>query len=157
MPRRSSTASPTGTESGRWGIAGWLALAAAACAHAPQPSPVAAPGPYFEEGLASFYSDHLSGHLTASGEPYQPDALTAAHRRLPLGTQVEVVSLTSGRSVLVRINDRGPYVGGRIIDLSRAAAARIGLVGLMRVGLRLRDPPADSAASDAEPGKPRRE
>jgi rare lipoprotein A len=67
------------------------------------------------------YSAWFAGQTTASGEPYDPAALTAAHRTLPLGTMVTVTSLSSGRSVQVRINDRGPYVEGRIIDLSRAA------------------------------------
>jgi rare lipoprotein A len=116
-----------------------LALALVACAHAAPmpPKPESAPvNPYLEQGVASVYADSLAGRLTASGEPYQPTALTAAHRSLPLGTRVQVVSLSSGRSVWVRINDRGPFVQGRIIDLSRAAAAQIGLVGLMRVGLQ---------------------
>ena len=114
-----------------------LALALVACAHA-APKPEGAPAnPYLEEGVASVYADSLAGRVTASGEPYQPLALTAAHRSLPLGTRVQVVSLSNGRSVWVRINDRGPFVRGRIIDLSRAAAAQIGLVGLMRVGLQV--------------------
>ena len=114
-----------------------LALALVACAHvAPKPESALASA-YLEEGVASVYADSLAGRLTASGEPYQPLALTAAHRSLPLGTRVQVVSLSNGRSVWVRINDRGPFVRGRIIDLSRAAAARIGLAGLMRVGLQV--------------------
>jgi len=117
-----------------------LALTLVACAHvAAKPSePEAAPArPYFQQGVASVYADSLAGRLTASGEPYQLTALTAAHRSLPLGTRVLVISLSNGRSVWVRINDRGPFVQGRIIDLSRAAATQIGLVGLMRVGLQM--------------------
>lgn len=83
-------------------------------------------------GVASFYSDPQP---TASGERFNPNAMTAAHRTLPMGTRVRVTHLGSGRSVVVRINDRGPYVGGRIIDLSRAAADELGIrsAGLARV------------------------
>jgi rare lipoprotein A (peptidoglycan hydrolase) len=108
------------------------AAAVAGCAHS---KPVAiAPSiapevPAFHEvGLASFYANDLAGRLTANGERYQPDALTAAHRRLPFGTHVRVTARRSGRSVVVRINDRGPYVAGRIIDLSHEAARRIGML-----------------------------
>ena len=84
-----------------------------------------------EEGIASWYggADGFEGKPTASGEIYDSSLLTAAHRELPLGTLVEVSSLESGKSVRVRINDRGPFVKGRIIDLSRAAAGRLDLVG----------------------------
>ena len=80
-----------------------------------------------QEGEASFYADSLSGHKTASGEPYDKNALTAAHRTLPLGTKVKVTYLKTGKSVEVVINDRGPHVAGRIIDISGAAAKKIGL------------------------------
>jgi rare lipoprotein A len=76
-------------------------------------------------GHASWYALHSR---TASGEQMNPDELTAAHRSLPFGTRVLVENLTNGRSVVVRINDRGPFVGGRIIDLSKAAAASIGMI-----------------------------
>jgi rare lipoprotein A len=77
-------------------------------------------------GHASWYTLHSR---TASGEQMDPGELTAAHRSLPFGTRVLVENLTNGRSVLVRINDRGPFVGGRIIDLSKAAAQSIGILG----------------------------
>jgi rare lipoprotein A len=77
-------------------------------------------------GHASWYALHSR---TASGEMMNPNELTAAHRSLPFGTRVLVENLNNGRSVVVRINDRGPFVGGRIIDLSKAAAASIGMVG----------------------------
>src|SRR5262245_2675046 len=77
-------------------------------------------------GHASWYALHSR---TASGEQMNPSELTAAHRSLPFGTRVLVENLANGRSVLVRINDRGPFVGGRIIDLSKAAAESIGMVG----------------------------
>ncbi len=78
-------------------------------------------------GVASWYGDDFAGQETASGEPFDPDALTAAHKTLELGSRVRVTSLRTGESVVVRINDRGPYVEGREIDLSRAAAERIGV------------------------------
>lgn len=83
---------------------------------------------FTQTGVASMYSDQLAGHRTSTGEPYDPNAMTAAHPTLPLGSWVSVRG--PGGSVLVRINDRGPYVAGRIIDLSRAAAQAIGLPGL---------------------------
>lgn len=76
-------------------------------------------------GEASWYQ---MGHTTANGESYNPDGLTAAHRNLPFGTEVRVHNLGNGRSVNVRINDRGPFVSGRIIDVSRGAARQLGLV-----------------------------
>lgn len=76
-------------------------------------------------GTASWYQ---MGHTTASGERYNPDGLTAAHPSLPFGTMVTVKNLRNGRSVRVRINDRGPFVKGRIIDVSRGAARRLGLI-----------------------------
>lgn len=79
-------------------------------------------------GRASFYADLLHGRPTSSGERYDRDALTAAHRTLPLGTLVQVTNLNNLRSVTVRVNDRGPFTGSRLIDLSRAAAQRLGYV-----------------------------
>jgi rare lipoprotein A len=80
-------------------------------------------------GKASWYGPRFHGRKTANGEIFDQHAMTAAHRRLPLGTIVAVTSLDTGRTVKVRINDRGPYVRGRIIDLSRAAARKLGLIG----------------------------
>jgi rare lipoprotein A len=81
------------------------------------------------QGLASWYGgvDDLGGVDTASGEPLNPGAYTAAHRTLPFGTKVRVTFLKTGKSTVVQVNDRGPFVPGRIIDISRAAAAEIGL------------------------------
>lgn len=81
-------------------------------------------------GGASWYQ---SGSRTANGEAFRPDGLTAAHRSLPFGTRVRVTNLTNGRSVVVRINDRGPFVGGRVIDLARGAGRAIGMGGVSRV------------------------
>lgn len=82
-----------------------------------------------QSGEASWYSVTFQGHLTANGERYDGGALTAAHRTLPLGSYVRVRSLATGKSIVVRINDRGPYVKGRVIDLSYAAAEALGLPG----------------------------
>jgi rare lipoprotein A len=90
-------------------------------------------------GVASYYADSLSGRPTASGEPYDPKALTAAHRTLPFGTLVEV-SRDDGRSVVVRVNDRGPFgKKKRLIDLSRRAAEELGMVkaGVVNVTVRV--------------------
>ena len=81
-----------------------------------------------ETGEASWYGARHHGRRTASGEPFDMHALTAAHRTLPFGTLCRVTSLRSGRTVIVRINDRGPYAKGRIIDLSHAAAAVIDMI-----------------------------
>jgi len=79
-------------------------------------------------GMASWYGEKHHGRKTASGEIFDMNKLTAAHRSLPFGTRVRVRSLSTGKSVEVRINDRGPYAGGRAIDLSRAAAERLGII-----------------------------
>lgn len=95
--------------------------------------------PYYQVGIASWYGPGFHGKRTASGEIYDMYAMTAAHRTLPFGTIVRVVDLETKRSVVVRINDRGPFVEGRIIDLSYAAAVELGMVrkGLARVGLQI--------------------
>ena len=96
---------------------------------------VAAPTETAVSGLASWYGPGFHGRRTASGESFNSNALTGAHRTLPFGTQVRVVNERTGRSVVVRINDRGPYAHGRIIDLSQAAAQTIGLSGVAKVVL----------------------
>ena len=114
----------------------------AALPPAPQPGPHAVDLDSFEptieseleatslgSGTASYYGREFHGRRTANGERYDMHALTAAHKTLPFGTLVRVVSPTTGKSVVVRINDRGPYVKGRVIDLSRAAAERLGVHG----------------------------
>ena len=83
-------------------------------------------------GVASVYS-HESGSKTASGQRLNPGALTAAHRTLPFGTRVKVTNNRNGRSVVVTINDRGPFVRGRVIDVTPAAARELGFSGLTRV------------------------
>lgn len=91
----------------------------------PKPPQNIALGPvrFSLSGLASWYGPGFHGRRSANGEIYNQHALTAAHRSLPFGTRVKVTNTRTGRSVVVRINDRGPYAGGRIIDLSAAAAA----------------------------------
>ncbi len=84
---------------------------------------------YKERGLASWYGHPYHGRATASGEVYDMEKLTAAHKRLPFGVTARVLNPANGRSVDVKINDRGPFVKGRIIDLSRAAARQIELLG----------------------------
>ena len=92
-----------------------------------------------EEGTASYYADSLEGNSTASGEPYDSSAMTAAHRTLPFGTKVKVTNLSNDRSVVVRINDRGPHTKDWIIDISRAAAEKLGLLksGTAKVRIEL--------------------
>ncbi|UOM36828.1 septal ring lytic transglycosylase RlpA family protein [Acuticoccus sp. I52.16.1] len=90
-------------------------------------------------GVASYYGKRFHGRRTANGERFNMNALTAAHRSLPFGTKVKVTNPRTGRSVTVRINDRGPFHGGRSIDLSRAAAAKIGMVdaGVAKVKIEI--------------------
>jgi rare lipoprotein A len=111
----------------------------------------AAPSPPAQNGLASVYSEQLNGKKTASGESYDSSALTAAHRTLPLGAEIRVTNLDNGRSVRVRVNDRGPHVEGRIVDLSSRAAAALGIrAGVARVRLEILSQPAD-ARTDTGP------
>lgn len=86
-----------------------------------------------QAGMASWYGPGFHGRKTASGEVFNQNALTAAHRYLPFGTRVKVVDPKTGRSVVVRINDRGPFAHGRVIDLSKASAEALGIGGLARV------------------------
>jgi rare lipoprotein A len=88
-------------------------------AHAPQPAPV-------QTGVASYYTPRLAGKPTASGEPHKPNALTAASRTLPLGTTARVTNTENGKSVTVKVDDRGPYAKNRILDVSPKAAKHLG-------------------------------
>lgn len=90
-------------------------------------------------GMASYYGNELAGNRTASGERFDPAQLTAAHRSLPFGSLVRVTNTSNGDSVVVRINDRGPFAHGRVIDVSTAAAREIGMhrSGTARVKLAL--------------------
>jgi rare lipoprotein A len=103
-----------------------LLLTAAGCAGSRPP--LRYPTPDVEVGFASFYAGRFQGLRTASGERYDEKALTAAHRTLPFGTRVQITNLGNGRSVVVTINDRGPFSRGRVIDVSRSAARRLDFV-----------------------------
>jgi len=100
--------------------------------------PAAAPAATaIEGGMASFYGRAFNGRRTASGEAFDMTAMTAAHRTLPFGTLVRVTNPDNGHSVVVRINDRGPFHGGRVIDVSRAAATELGMIGPGRARVEL--------------------
>lgn len=90
-----------------------------------------------QQGMASWYGPGFAGRRTANGEIFDPSQLTAAHKELPFNTLVRVHNLDNGSSVVVRINDRGPFISGRIIDLSRAGAEAIGMVGSGTARVRL--------------------
>lgn len=113
---------------------------------------------FTERGIASWYGRKFHGRRTSSGEPYDMYAMTAAHRQLPLPTYVEVTNLNNGRKVIVRVNDRGPFKKDRVIDLSYAAASRLGMLesGTAPVELRVvtpdTQPQAVTTATD-RPGK----
>ena len=87
--------------------------------------------------VATYYGQEFAGHRTASGEKFNPSAMTAAHRTLPFGTRVRVTKSRNGRSVIVRINDRGPFVKGRAIDLSSGAARAIGMTSTGNVRMEV--------------------
>ncbi len=98
-------------------------------------TPLPPEAPWMEEGLASWYGRKFHGRRTANGEVYDMYAMTAAHRTLPLPSFVRIHNPANGRSVVVRVNDRGPFIKGRIVDLSYAAAQRLGVRGLAQVQL----------------------
>ncbi len=113
-------------------------------------APAETRAPFRQIGIASWYGGRHQGRLTASGEIFDENKLTAAHRTLPLVTRARVTNLEKGRSVEVRINDRGPYIRGRVIDLSARAAEELGMVeeGLARV--RVEALPKQIASSEGE-------
>ncbi|QIK36856.1 septal ring lytic transglycosylase RlpA family protein [Caldichromatium japonicum] len=94
---------------------------------------------HVQQGIASVYHDKFHGRRTASGQPYNKNQLSAAHKTLPLGSRIQVTDTKTGRSVVVRINDRGPFVRGRILDLSKQAARELGIVerGTARVAVKV--------------------
>ncbi|MEA3001380.1 MAG: rare lipoprotein [Sphingomonadales bacterium] len=106
---------------------------------APAPEAQAAPQSFEAagQGEASYYGAELAGNRTASGERFDPRAFTCAHRSLPIGTMLRVTNLANGRSVLVRVNDRGPFARSRILDMSLAAARDIDMVRAGKARVRL--------------------
>lgn len=102
-----------------------------------------------ESGKASYYADKFEGRQTSNGEIFKQRKKTAAHRTLPFGTKVTVTNLTNGKSVKVRINDRGPFVKGRMIDLSKKAAKKIDMVnaGVANVEIKYKGTPVRNAVS----------
>jgi rare lipoprotein A len=136
-----------------------LLLVASALLCWPQSESVSMPEPRWvaprpsQHGEASYYADAFHGRTTASGERFDMHELTAAHRKLAFGTQVRVTNLDNGRAVVVRINDRGPYYGERVIDLSYGAARELGMVdaGVVPVDIEiLRPQPALATLSASD-------
>jgi len=110
--------------------AGTLSLLLAACG--------GSRSAFTESGQGSYYADKFAGRPMASGAPYRPGRLTAAHNSLPFGTRIRVTNVRTGRSVKVVVNDRGPHVKGRVVDVSKRAAAKIGLLDAGVAPVRLR-------------------
>lgn len=109
---------------------------------------------YIQYGDASFYADKFEGRETASGETYTHTKLTAAHLTLPFGTMVKVTNVTNNKSVIVRINDRGPFVEGRIIDLSKSAAMELDYIKLGVVRVKIEVLNEDNQNQDYTPKPP---
>jgi peptidoglycan lytic transglycosylase len=125
-------------------------------------APVPPKAPEVLHGVASWYGEEFAGRTTANGEIFDPALLTAAHRTLPFGTVLDITNPKTQQTVRVRVNDRGPFIGGRVIDLSYAAAQKIGLIEpgigevnirLVRVGSGEREPPVPFEATVAETPK----
>lgn len=152
--QQSSATDGSSASRGSGAAHGWavLGLAAALCATVPaggerlradaqaqSPAPAARAPEWTQNGRVSWYGPGFHGRRTANGEVFDTNELTMAHRTLPFGTEVRVTNLANGRSVVLRVNDRGPYVRGRIADLSHAAAARLGFVdhGVTRARIEL--------------------
>lgn len=163
-----------GSRAGRFACSILVASAIAGCAgheapqappsiESPPPLPVrpaagAAAQPVFTQtGIASWYGSFHHGRKTASGKRYDMNELTAAHRTLPFGTEATVINLENGRSVVVVVNDRGPYRRGRIIDLSRRAAERLGLVEKGIGEVRIVVAPKSAAPENLETERPEAE
>lgn len=136
----------------------WLLVCAMAPAFAKSPAEAAKHRlSRVQVGLASWYGAQWKGRETASGEIFEPERLTAASPTLPLGSIIQVTNLKNGKQVELRVNDRGPWSGGRILDVSRAAARMLGFIqrGVTRVRVRLLRTPAEQsgemAATTAQP------
>lgn len=133
-----------------------LAAAGATASGCAGPRPRGGPPNWREEGLASWYGSDFHGRRTASGERYNMHAMTAAHRTLPLGTPLVVINRENGRRVRVRVNDRGPFVAGRIVDLSLAAARALKSTeaGVVPVTIEAALPESAFASAPAAAGSP---
>lgn len=139
-----------------WTLAALVVLAYGCTTTAPSAPP---PQTDTMNGVASWYGEEFAGRTTANGEIFDPTLLTAAHRTLPFGTVLDITNPKTQQTVRVRVNDRGPYIGNRVIDLSYAAAQQIGLIEpgigqvdikIVRVGSGEREPPAPFEATIAE-------
>lgn len=121
-------------------VTAYMVISLTGCASASSSGDTSGAG-YSQTGKASYYADKFQSRKTASGELFDQGALTAAHRKLPFGTKVRVTNVNNGKSVIVRVNDRGPFVKGRIIDLSRSAFLRIGntKAGVISVRIQVLD------------------
>jgi rare lipoprotein A len=138
----SGTGAPDASVRKRWLGAAAVALALLLCAPASGSRNAAVRdivSAWTQSGRVSWYGPHFHGRRTASGEIFDTNDFTMAHRSLPLGSRVRVTNLANGRSVVLRVNDRGPYVRGRIADLSHAAASRLDFVddGVVRARIEL--------------------
>ncbi len=128
------------------GMAAVIAVSASSTAGTPAYEPISLCSvgkPAWTSGVASWYGEQFQGSPTASGEAFDMNALTAAHRNLPLGTEIRVTNLRNHRSLVLRVNDRGPFVPGRMLDVSRAAASRLGFAarGLAPIHIDVVKPP----------------
>jgi rare lipoprotein A len=119
----------------------------------PPEGTAATTGKVFERGKASWYGPGFHGKRTANGETFNTEAMTAAHKTLPFDTHVHVTNLENGRTVVVRINDRGPFIRGRIIDLSKAAARELEMLGPGVVRVELRRVTASQFAAQRDTGE----
>jgi rare lipoprotein A len=141
-----------------------LALCLAACGTipTPAPAPVPAPAPPLEQptftqlGVASWYGAGHQGHPTATGEPFDMNKLTAAHRTLPLNTIVRVTNVATRKTIKLKVNDRGPFTRGRIIDLSARAARELGISddGLVQVRIEVFDSDQPRSGQAKDPALP---
>jgi rare lipoprotein A len=116
-------------------LSGVVCIALGAFVTNAQAEPAETTGKPLQRGVASWYGPGFHGKKTASGERFNTHDMTAAHRTLPFGTKVRVVNRRTGKAVVVRINDRGPYAHGRVIDLSKASAQALGITGVGAVEL----------------------
>lgn len=149
--RLPSTASVTAPGKARLGLPDIASSPPAAAEAALARAKAAQQRQTIETGIASWYGPGFAGRPTASGEIFDPSAMTAAHPELPLGSEVVVVNLENGREAMLTINDRGPFIGDRVIDVSRAAARALGFYydGLAEVRVEL-IPPAPRTGPDGE-------